>query len=126
MASGRRKTPSVSVMRRDLGRNSRRPNSYFAKKWGVSRERVRQLRAQLGFPASSVIQTAVQTEMKATRAADRAKLEATLSDRFCPVCDSPVPVLRRTTCSTGCATLYRGNSRYRYQKVTNGKELGRK
>ena len=122
MPTERRKTPPVSVMRRDLNRNTRRPNSYFAKKWGVSRERVRQLRSRLGFPASSVIQAAVRDEAKATKAAERAKMEATLSDRICPVDGKPVPMLRRTTCSTECATLYRGNSRYRYKKVNSGKE----
>ena len=122
MADVRRKTPPVSVMRRDLNRNSRRPNSYFAKKWGVSRERVRQLRCRLGFPPSSVIQTAVRAEAQAKKAAERAKMEATLSDRLCPVDGKPVPMLRRTTCSSECAELYRGNSRYRYQKAKHGEK----
>ncbi len=111
-----RKTPANSAMRRAIRRNPRATNVEWAEKWGVSRERVRQIRIRLGLPASSIVQKELRKSRVKQKEAERMRREAVLSDRLCPVDGLPVPEIRLTTCSSVCAREYRSNSKYRWRQ----------
>lgn len=90
-----------------------RTNQDWATEWGISRERVRQLRKALGLAPSSQIRRLLRAEAKARADAQKAIDKARLSDRICPVDSAPVPVSRKLTCSSKCAGVYRSTFTYR-------------
>ena len=105
--------PPVKEQRAAFRQHPQRSNQEWATEWGISRERVRQLRKQLGLAPSSQIARQVRAEHKARQQAEKAIERARLSDRICPVDAAPVPVSRDLTCSAKCAATYRATFRYR-------------
>lgn len=110
-----RRAPPDSEIKRLVKRYPFRSNQEWASEWGVSRERVRQLRARLGLQTASDALTERRALTQAKRAKDRERLERKIKPTPCPVCGGPVPGTRQTTCSPGCAKAYSGNSKYRYK-----------
>jgi hypothetical protein len=106
-------------MRRAFSRFPAKANTEWAKEWGISRERVRQIRQNMGFPPVSRSQQEERDRLREEQEAERqARLER-LTDRECPVCGSPVPEVRITTCSSPCASKWRGNSKYRFRSASD-------
>lgn len=111
-----RVTPPVKRLRVLFRQHPSRSNQDWADEWGVTRERVRQIRSELGLPPFSQIRRQISAENRERRRADEAMRRARLSDRLCPVCQGLVPVLRRLTCSPKCAHLYRTVWKYRAKR----------
>ena len=111
-----RKTPSVNIIRQQFRKHPVRSNQQWADEWGISRERVRQLRSELGLPPFSQIARQIRAEQRATRAAEESLRKSRLSDRVCPVDGALVPVSRDLTCSSGCAEVYRSTFTHRVSR----------
>lgn len=109
------KQPARSAMRRAFLRDPSRPNTEWAREWGISRERVRQIREKLGLEPVSTYQAREREQIREQQEQERQKLEAAFSDRECPICGNKVPALRKRTCSSPCAQKWRGNSKYRFR-----------
>ena len=114
--SSSRGAPPVKEQRLAFRAEPTKSNQDWATEWGISRERVRQLRKQLGLAPSSQIQRQIRAEEKARVDAAKAIDKARLSDRICPVDAAPVPVSRDLTCSSKCAGVYRSTFRYRVNR----------
>ncbi len=94
----------------------KRNNQDWANRWGITKERVRQLRKSLGLAPSSQILRQIRAEDKAKADAAKAVEAARLSDRICPVDGAPVPVRRDLTCSSDCAQRYRSTFIHRVKR----------
>ncbi len=114
--SSSRGAPPVKEQRAAFRSEPSKTNQGWATEWGISRERVRQLRKALGLAPSSQIQRQIRAEKKARDDAAKAIDKARLSDRICPVDAAPVPVSRDLTCSSKCAGVYRSTFLYRVNR----------
>ena len=95
------------------------PNIELARKYGVSRERIRQIRHRLGYAPMREIEAQRRKEQQTNRVEQDRQPAPGLS---CRVCGQPISVGRaRTTtvtCNPTCARAYRRNRSLRAQKET--------
>lgn len=112
--------PSLEEIRRLMRRHPEVPNAEWARRWGISRERVRQLRLKLKLPASADLRQRARekrrSEILVERELRRQIMAAQTKPDPCPVCGGRVSGLRQVTCSPGCAERYAGNSKYRWRR----------
>jgi len=111
-----RKAPPVNTLPGLFKKHPIRSNQEWAPEWGISRERVRQLRVELGLPPFSKIARQIRAEQRQLRAAEETARRSRLSVRVCPVDGSLVPVSRDLTCSSECAEVYRSTFVHRVQR----------
>ena len=111
-----RKSPPVNDLPALFKKHPIRSNQEWADLWDISRERVRQLRKEVGLPPFSQIARQIRAEQKQLRAAEESARRSRLSDRVCPVDGSLVPVSRDLTCSPECAHTYRSTFTHRVDR----------
>jgi len=130
MAEVETKRPPLKKIRYQLLRHPEITNAEWGRRWGISRERVRQLRVKLELPTSQSIQADLAVERQRQKEHEKRVREEVLGRQIrpdpCPVCGGKVTMLRKVTCSSGCARRYQANSKYRYRRVDDrGPSRGR-